>query len=61
MNENNKQVSKLFFLQNLKWYEHLAAGWPLVMVFCGGAVGGLCGGAAYTINGKIFNSKLSSL
>jgi hypothetical protein len=51
---------KDFFLKNLKWYEHLAAGWPLILMFLGGAVGGGCGGLAYALNGKIFNSKLST-
>lgn len=45
----------------LKWYEHLACGWPLILVFLGGAVGGGCGGAAYAISGRIFlNDKLSA-
>lgn len=60
MKENNCKSSKNFFLKNLKWYEHLAAGWPLFLIFAGGAVGGGCGGAAYVINGKIFNSQLPS-
>ena len=61
MKDNNRKPGKDFFLKNLKWYEHLAAGWPLFLVFAGGAVGGGCGGAAYFINGKIFNSQLSSV
>ena len=59
MQNNANKPGKTFFLQNLKWYEHLAAGWPLFLMFSGGAVGGGCGGAAYVINGKIFSSKLS--
>ncbi|KPK97416.1 MAG: hypothetical protein AMJ95_09190 [Omnitrophica WOR_2 bacterium SM23_72] len=51
--------SKRFFLKNLKWYEHLAAGWPIIFIFFGGAIGGVCGGFAYLLNGKIFNSNLS--
>ncbi|MBI3601500.1 MAG: hypothetical protein HY209_01190 [Candidatus Omnitrophica bacterium] len=39
----------------------MAAGWPLFLIFVGGAIGGGCGGAAYVINGKIFGSKLSQL
>ena len=52
-----QKISDIF--KGLKWYEHLAAGWPLVLVFIGGAIGGACGGAAYGANLKIFSSKLS--
>lgn len=59
--QNNLQSPKKeFFLKNLKWYEHLAAGWPLILVLAGGAIGGACGGLAYALNGKLFNSKLSN-
>ena len=47
MKENSRKKGKYFFLKDLKWYEHLAAGWPLFLIFAGGAVGGGCGGAAY--------------
>jgi len=61
MGEGNdiQNKAKGFFLKNLKWYEHLAAGWPLILIFVGGAIGGACGGLAYALNGKIFNSNLS--
>ncbi len=93
MEEQNEKRNpkKEFFLKNFKWYEHLAAGWPLILVFAGGAIytcnkvtssgcfldgykviryvfsdarvyiGGACGGLAYALNGKIFNSKLSNI
>jgi len=48
-----------FFLTNLRWYEHLAAGWPLILILVGGAIGGGCGGAAYALNGKIFSLSIS--
>ena len=37
---------------------HVMCGWPLVMVFFGGAIGGGLGGAAYGINVAIYKSKL---
>lgn len=37
---------------------HLLCGWPLVMVFIGGAIGGGLGGAAYAVNVGIYKSKL---
>jgi len=58
--KNNANPSKKgFFLKNLTWYEHLMAGWPLILIFAGGAIGGACGGAAYFFNTKLFNSQLS--
>jgi hypothetical protein len=45
--------------QKLKPHEYAWAGWPLIMVFIGGALGGLCGGAAMALNVKIFNSSRS--
>ena len=35
---------------------HLMCGWPLVLMFVGGAVGGGLGGAAYGINTAIYKS-----
>ena len=55
-----QQKKKVNIFKNLKWYEHLAAGWPLILVFIGGAVGGACGGMAYALNAKLFNSRISA-
>ena len=52
--KNNTEENK-----KLTWHEHLACGWPLALVGIGGAIGGLCGGAAYAINAKIFGKNLS--
>lgn len=49
-----------FFPKGFKWYEYLAMGWPIALMFVGGAVGGGCGGAAYVVNCYIFKSKLST-
>lgn len=48
-------------LKNLKWYEHAAAGWPLLLIIDGGFVAGCFGSLAYGLNGKVFNSNLSTL
>lgn len=45
--------------KKMEWYEHLACGWPLLLVFIGGALGGLCGGAAYAVNAKVFSKDIS--
>jgi len=38
----------------LIWYEHLWLGWPMLLLFVGGAVGGACGGAAWALNQQVF-------
>jgi ABC-type sugar transport system permease subunit len=42
----------------LHWYQYLWAGWPMVMLFVGGAIGGGLGAAATVVNTQIFRSKL---
>lgn len=37
---------------------HLLCGWPLLLVVIGGAIGGLCGGAAYGINMAIYKGQM---
>ena len=34
--------------------------WPLALVAIGGAIGGLCGGAAWAINARIMSSGMSA-
>ncbi|MEN3158700.1 hypothetical protein ABC502_09985 [Alkalimonas sp. NCh-2] len=46
--------------KKMEWYEHLACGWPLILIFIGGALGGLCGGAAYAVNAKVFGRDISN-
>ena len=43
----------------LKWYHWLWAGLPLSLVFIGGLLGGISGGLATYVNGRIFRSDLS--
>ncbi len=38
------------------WFQHLWIGWPIALVFVGGAIGGACGGAAWAINQKVFQA-----
>ena len=45
----------------LKWYEWLWAGLPVVLVFVGGLLGGLCGGVAAYANGHILRSGLNGV
>jgi hypothetical protein len=43
-------------LEPLQWYEYAWSGLPILLVFAGGALGGLVGGAATIANGRIFRS-----
>lgn len=52
---------KANMFNNLKWYEHIAAGWSLILLIIGGVVGGAIGGLAYFLNVKIFNLKISKI
>jgi H+/Cl- antiporter ClcA len=51
--------ANFFFLKNVPWYQQVAAGWPLILVLVGGALGGACGAAAYYFNAKIMKSNVS--
>jgi len=50
-------------MQNPKhtWYQHIWIGWPIALVFVGGAIGGACGGAAWALNKKVFQATSSPL
>lgn len=38
----------------LAWYQHGWLAMPLALIFVGGALGGLCGGAAWGLNRVVF-------
>jgi len=42
----------------LAWYQLVWAGWPILLVFVGGALGALCGVLAAYSNSRIFRSNL---
>ncbi len=46
--------------RSLKWYEYLWMGIPIVLVFSGGAIGGLVGAVAANASGRVFRSDRSS-
>ena len=48
-------------VSSLKWYEYVWIGIPIVLVFSGGAIGGLCGAVAANASGRVFRSDRSSL
>jgi len=44
----------------LAWYEYLWAGLPVVLIFAGGALGGLFGASAAFVNARVFRSDRSN-
>ena len=45
----------------LEWYQYVWMAIPITLVFMGGALGGLCGGAAAFTSGHIFRSDRSEI
>lgn len=64
---NDKQLTQIDQLdlapesQKLSKKVHLMAGWPLILVFFGGLIGGGIGALAYSINLAIYKSDLSKM
>jgi hypothetical protein len=44
-------------VQPLQWYEYTWSGLPIFMLFVGGAIGGLLGGLAFTLNVQVFRTE----
>jgi len=44
----------------LEWYQYVWMGIPIVLLFVGGALGGLCGGLAVAVSSRVFRSDLSA-
>jgi hypothetical protein len=51
LNINGKKYA---MANKLKWYEYLIGGLPFILVFGGGAIGGVIGGAATVVNYTFF-------
>ena len=47
---------KVKVAEPLQWYEYAWSGMPIILMFIGGALGGLVGGVASIANGRIFRS-----
>lgn len=43
----------------LKWYHWLWGGWPILLIFVGGAFGSIAGIACLIINARIFRANLN--
>jgi hypothetical protein len=44
--------------QKLPMIAHILCGWPLILLFIGGAIGGALGGVAYAVNISLYKSNL---
>jgi hypothetical protein len=52
---------KIDVLPALKWYQWTWAGLPVVLIFAGGALGGICGAIAFMLNTRVFRSEMSGV
>ncbi|MCL2310527.1 MAG: hypothetical protein FWC42_09740 [Proteobacteria bacterium] len=59
--ESSKSESGQTAPAPLPWQAHIMCGWPLILVFIGGAIGGGLGGRAYGINIKVYKSGLPAV
>jgi len=48
-------------VEPLKWYQWVWAGWPIMLLFVGGALGAITGMIAVAINAKVFRVDMSDL
>lgn len=47
------------FVEPIPWYQWVWGGWPVILVFMGGALGALAGVLSFAINGRIFRSEMT--
>ena len=52
---------KINLVEPLKWYQWLWAGWPILLLFLGGAIGGVLGAIATTLNVRLFRSEMTTM
>jgi hypothetical protein len=49
------------FVEPLKWYQWVWGGWPLILIFIGGALGGFIGAVGCLINVRIFRTGMGNV
>ena len=55
---DNKKIN---LIEPLKWYQWVWAGWPILLLFAGGAIGAILGIIATSINVRLFRSQIASV
>jgi hypothetical protein len=48
-------------VEPLKWYQWLWAGWPILLLFVGGALGAIAGMLGVVINTRVFRAEISEM
>ena len=48
-------------VEPLKWYQWVWGGWPVLLLFAGGALGAMAGMIAVAINAKVFRAEMSEV
>ena len=48
-------------VEPLKWYQWVWGGWPVLLLFAGGALGAMAGMLAVAINAKVFRAEMSEV
>jgi hypothetical protein len=49
------------FVEPLKWYQWVWSGLPIALVFIGGLLGAIAGFAGFSINARIFRTKMNGI
>jgi hypothetical protein len=57
LNVDGKTIS---LVDPLKWYQWVWVGWPVILIAIGGLLGAIAGMVAFSINTKIFRSKMNN-
>ncbi len=47
-------------VEPLKWYQWVWGGWPVLLLFVGGALGAVAGIIGFSINARIFRAEMNS-
>ena len=48
-------------VEPLKWYQWVWGGWPIVLLFVGGALGAIAGMLGAVINARVFRAEISEI
>lgn len=48
-------------VEPLKWYQWVWGGWPVFLLFIGGALGAIAGLVAFSINARIFRTEMNNV
>ena len=58
LNVDGKTIT---LVEPLKWYQWVWGGWPVFLLFVGGALGAIAGMIGFSINAKIFRTEMSDV